>query len=51
MEYTLKLTWEEVNMIWLALQKQPYDMVTKIIANLQKQVNEQNTPKEEVIRE
>lgn len=51
MEYNLKLTWEDVNMIWSVLQKQPYEMVVKLIASIQKQVNEQNTPIKEETKE
>lgn len=43
MEYTLKVTADEVNLIWAALGKLPYEHVAKFVTKLQKQVNEQTT--------
>ena len=51
MEFTLKITGEEVNTIWIALGKLPYENVSKLMVKLQKQVNEQNTPVTEIQEE
>lgn len=41
---TLKLTPEMVQVIGKALGAQPYDLVASVIAELQKQINEQQQP-------
>ena len=54
MEYNLKLTGDEINVIWLALQKQPYELVATTITKINKQINEQTVidlSKAEVVNE
>lgn len=41
---TLKLTPEMVQIIGKALGAQPYDLVAAVLAELQKQINEQQQP-------
>lgn len=47
MDFTIKITGDEINIIGLALQKQPFKMVEKVILKLRQQVTEQ-TKKEEI---
>ena len=41
MEYTIKLSWQELDLIWLALGKLPYEQVVSVINILVKQIEEQ----------
>lgn len=48
MNFILKLTDKEIEVIWFALVKLPYETVANILSNLQAQVNEQKIEKKEV---
>lgn len=49
MEYSIKLTWEEIKTISWFLREWPYKMVASILQNIWQQVDQQNTPKEETL--
>lgn len=51
MEYTIKLTGEDLGVIWKALGNLPYSQVAPLVWRLQEQINEQDKPKQEEITE
>lgn len=44
---TFTLTEQEANIVIQSLGKQPFELVYQVIAKMQKQANEQLTPKED----
>lgn len=47
MEYTFKLTAQEIDLIAASLGKQPYEIVVALISKLQAQYSEQIKPAEQ----
>lgn len=49
--FKFELTEQHVAIIGVALGKAPYETVAPVIAELQRQINEQKQPKEEAVKD